>query len=73
MPCLVSIQLIKNRVSIPTIPPYNNKDYVLGGIYRHPNGVVDHFVNDLETTLSNIDDKMTAIIVGDIDIDIIKS
>ena len=45
---------------------YMNDEYVIAGIYRHPNGTVNHFVNDLEATLNKIDDKMTTVIVGDI-------
>ena len=51
---------------------YMNDEYVIAGIYRHPNGTVNHFVNDLEATLNKIDDKMTTVIVGDMNIDIIK-
>ena len=51
---------------------YMNDEYVIAGIYRHPNGTVNHFVNDLEATLNKIDDKMTTVIVGALNIDIIK-
>ena len=51
---------------------YMNDEYVIAGIYRHPNGTVNHFVNDLDATLNKIDDKMTTVIVGDMSIDIIK-
>ena len=29
---------------------YMNESYMIGGIYRHSNGIVNHFVNDLENT-----------------------
>ena len=45
---------------------------MIGEIYRHPNGAVNHFVNDLETALDKIDDKMTTVIVGDMNIHIMK-
>ena len=51
---------------------YMNNGYVIGGIYRHPNGTVNHFINDLEAALNKIDNKMTTVIVGDMNIDIIK-
>ena len=48
---------------------YVNENYVIGGIYRHPNGKLNHFVNDLENTLVKIDNKTTTIISGGINID----
>ena len=36
---------------------YMNESYVIGGIYRHPNGIVNHCVNDLENTLVKFDNK----------------
>ena len=30
-----------------------NDDYVLGGIYRHPNGNAAHFIDDLEMTIQS--------------------
>ena len=49
-----------------------NESYVIGGIYRHPNGTVNHFVNDLENTLVKFDNKTTIIIAGDMNVDLIK-
>ena len=51
---------------------YMNESYVIGGIYRQPNGIVNHFVNDLENTLVKFDNKTTIIIAGDMNIDFIK-
>ena len=51
---------------------YNGISYTLGGIYRHPNGNVSHFVSSLETTLSKLDDRKNAILAGDMNIDLIK-
>ena len=51
---------------------YMNENYVIGGIYRHPNGIVNHFVNDLENTLVKFDNKTTIIIAGDMNVDLIK-
>ena len=50
---------------------YRNQNYTRGGIYRHPNGCLAHFINDLEITTHKIDRKTTSIITGDINIDII--
>ena len=51
---------------------YVNESYMIRGIYRHPNGIVNHFVNDLENTLVKFDNKTTLIIAGDMNIDLIK-
>ena len=47
-------------------------EFIVGGIYRHPNGNVKHFVNDLETALDKIPEEITVILAADINIDIIK-
>ena len=49
-----------------------NEDYVVGGIYRHPNGNTAHFINDLETAIGKLKDNVTVILAADINIDIIK-
>ena len=49
-----------------------NEDYVVGGIYRHPNGNTAHFIDDLETAIGKLKDNVTVILAGDINIDIIK-
>ena len=46
--------------------------YTVGGIYRHPNGNVSHFVSALECVLHKIDTNRTTVLAGDINIDIIK-
>ena len=46
--------------------------YTVGGIYRHPNGNVSHFVSTLECVLHKIDTNRTTVLAGDINIDIIK-
>ena len=51
---------------------YHRRGYILGGIYRHPNGSFQHFLTNLEDTLSKINNKHTAIITGDMNIDLIK-
>ena len=51
---------------------YCRKDFIVCGIYRHPNGNVKHFVSDLEVSLNKISDGISAIFAGDINIDIIK-
>ena len=38
--------------------------------YRQSNGVVNHFINNLENALVKIDDKMSITIAGDINIDL---
>ena len=51
---------------------YHRKSYILGGIYRHPSGSIQHFLTNLEETLSKIRNKHTALITDDINIDLIK-
>ena len=50
----------------------NNQKVILGGIYRHPNGEVDHFNNALKNTLNKIDDNTLAIVLGDININLLN-
>ena len=51
---------------------YKGMMYSIGGIYRHPNGNVSHFVSALELLLNVLDNGKTTIIAGDMNIDIIK-
>ena len=46
--------------------------YLIGGVYRHPNGKVEHFTSSLENTLDKLDPKAVCIIAGDTNIDLIK-
>ena len=48
---------------------FQRSEFILGGIYRHPNGNMKHF---LERTLININGNASCILAGDINIDIIK-
>ena len=50
----------------------NNKTYILGSIYRHPNGNMKHFTEGLSNILSKMDKKATCILAGDINIDLLK-
>ena len=49
-----------------------NEDYVVGGIYRQPNGNTAHFIDDLETAIGKLKDNITVILGGHINNDIIK-
>ena len=40
-----------------------NESYMIGYIHRHPNGIVNHIVKDLENTLIKFDDKTTIIFI----------
>ena len=51
---------------------FKRSELILEGIYRHPNGNMKHFVEDLELTLINIDGNASCILAGDIDIDIVN-
>ena len=46
--------------------------YILGSIYRHPNGNITHFTESLNCVLDKIDKNATCIIAGDINIDLMK-
>ena len=50
----------------------NNKTYILGSIYRHPNGNMKHFSEGLNEILSKVDKNTTCIVAGDINIDLLK-
>ena len=46
--------------------------FVAGAVYRHPNGLVEHFVTDMEATFSKIPPNQTCFFVGDTNIDLMK-
>ena len=45
---------------------------ILGGIYRHPKGDKDHFNNALKNAINQISNNTLAIILGDINIDLLQ-
>ena len=45
---------------------------VIGGIYRHPKGNVQHFVDDMEATLQRLGSNATHVILGDININLVN-
>ena len=47
-------------------------NFLIRSIYRHPNGNVEHFVNDLENVLPKVPRHQTCFILGDINIDLLK-
>ena len=49
-----------------------NQKIILGAIYRHPNGETDHFNDALKRTLNQIHDDTLAIILGDININLLE-
>ena len=51
---------------------YRGIAYTVGGIYRHPNRNVSHFISDLETVLNQVDNDKKTVLTSDISIDIIK-
>ena len=51
---------------------FANIKYTLLGAYRHPNGNVLHFNDDVENCIINIEKDRTALFIGDINVDIIK-
>ena len=49
-----------------------DQNIIIGGIYRHPVGDVDHFNNALKNTISQISDNTLAVILGDTNIDLLQ-
>ena len=49
-----------------------NQNVIIGGIYRHPKGNIEHFTNALKDTISHINSNTLAIILGDINIDLLQ-
>ena len=47
-------------------------NYIIGAIYRHPNGDVSHFINSLECSLEKIPPQQTCLLIGDMNIDLLK-
>ena len=45
---------------------------ILGGIYRHPKGKVQHFVDDMEATLKQLEANITYVIIGDTNINLLN-
>jgi len=51
----------------------NNKKYIVGGIYRHPNQNIIEFNDLLENNLNKLSsEKMPCLILGDVNVDILK-
>ena len=45
---------------------------ILGGIYRHPKGKVQHFVDGMEATLKPLESNITYVIIGDTNINLLN-
>ena len=50
----------------------NDLNIIIGGVYRHPNGDVDHFNNAIKNTISKISKNTLAIVLGDVNIDLLQ-
>ena len=50
----------------------NGQTVFVGGIYRHPNGNIQHFKDALKNTISQIHDDSLAIILGDINLNLLS-
>ena len=50
----------------------NGQAVIVGGIYRHPKGNIQHFNDALKNTISQIHDDTLAIILGDININLLS-
>ena len=50
----------------------NGQSVIVGGIYRHPNGNIQHFNDALKNTINQIHDDTLAIILGDININLLS-
>ena len=49
----------------------NNK-FIIGALYRDPNGNVEHFVHDMDKVISQVPKRLSCFLVGDINIDLPK-
>ena len=49
----------------------NNK-FIIGVLYRDPNGNVEHFVHDMDKVLSQVPKRLICFLVGDMNIDLPK-
>ena len=50
----------------------DNQEFIIGGIYRHPNGDPNHFNIALNDTINKIKDNVIAITLGDININLMN-
>ena len=50
----------------------NEQPVIVGGIYRHPKGNIQHFNDALKNTISHIHDDTLAIILGDLNINLLS-
>lgn len=50
-----------------------DKLYIVGGIYRHPNGNSAHFCNDLEASVQKIGKQTHCILCGDMNINLLDT
>ena len=50
-----------------------DEKYIVGCIYRHPNGNIEHYTKAVFATHGKIRDKLPILISGDINIDLTKS
>ena len=49
-----------------------NKTHIIGGVYRHPNGSVNHFISGLEDTLAKIPDNVNCTLAGDFNVNLLN-
>ena len=49
-----------------------NNEFIIGALYRHPNGNVEHFVHDMDKVLSQVPKRLSCFLVGDMNIDLLK-
>ena len=50
----------------------NNLNVIIGGVYRHPKGNINHFNTALNNIISQINDNTLAIVLGDININLLS-
>ena len=49
----------------------NNQSVIVGGIYRHPKGNIDHYNSALKNIINQIGDDTLTFILGDININLL--
>ena len=50
----------------------NNQSVIIGGIYRHPKGNIQHFNDALKNVINQINDDTLAIVLGDFNINLLS-
>ena len=50
----------------------DKKQFMIGALYIHPSGNVEHFVHDMDKVLSQVPKRLSWFLVGDMNIDLLE-